>query len=435
VRGAAAIVVARVLNDGCAADDALATAPPLDARDAPLLAALVLGALSWHHRLAWQTDRLLTRPLKPRQTELGALLRIGLLQLQHFRIPDHAAVSATVDAAALLGERGAAGLVNAVLRRFQREREQLDGEMHAALEARFSHPQWIVEWVRRDWPGAWQAILDANNVAAPMWLRVNRQRMTRAAYLDKLRDAGIAARAAPDVDDAVLLEVPQAVETLPGFLAGEVSVQDVAAQRAVAWLDLQPGQRILDACAAPGGKTGHILEVCEAPAEVWAVDRDAQRLSKVGDNLRRLGLTAKLIAGDATRPAQWWDGQPFDRILLDAPCSALGVIRRHPDIKLRRRPADVERAVALQAELLRGLWPLLKAGGRLVYATCTVLKCENDEQIAAFLRATPAAELVRSRGTTLGQSLPGEADGDGFYYAAVLKPQALRTASVSPPQQ
>jgi 16S rRNA (cytosine967-C5)-methyltransferase len=222
---------------------------------------------------------------------------------------------------------------------------------------------------------------------------------------------------------------------LPGFLAGEVSVQDVAAQRAVAWLDLQPGQRILDACAAPGGKTGHILEVCEAPAEVWAVDRDAQRLSKVGDNLRRLGLTAKLIAGDATRPAQWWDGQPFDRILLDAPCSALGVIRRHPDIKLRRRPADVERAVALQAELLRGLWPLLKAGGRLVYATCTVLKCENDEQIAAFLRATPAAELVRSRGTTLGQSLPGEADGDGFYYAAVLKPQALRTASVSPPQQ
>jgi 16S rRNA (cytosine967-C5)-methyltransferase len=165
------------------------------------------------------------------------------------------------------------------------------------------------------------------------------------------------------------------------------------------------------------------------------VDRDPQRLTKVGDNLRRLGLTAKLIVGDATRPTHWWDGQPFDRILLDAPCSALGVIRRHPDIKLRRRPADVERAVALQAELLRGLWPLLKAGGRLVYATCTVLKCENDEQIAAFLRATPAAELVRSRGTTLGQSLPGEADGDGFYYAAVLKPHALRTASVSPPQQ
>jgi 16S rRNA (cytosine967-C5)-methyltransferase len=220
------------------------------------------------------------------------------------------------------------------------------------------------------------------------------------------------------------------VETLPGFAAGEVSVQDVSAQRAAPLLRLAPGQRVLDACAAPGGKTGHILEACAELAEVWAVDRDAARLTRVADNLRRLTLTARLVAGDATTPASWWDGRPFDRILLDAPCSALGVIRRHPDIKVLRRPKDVDRAQALQAELLRALWPLLAPGGLLVYATCTVLRRENEQQIAAFRAAEPAIEPADADASW--RNLPGEAEGDGFYYAWLRKPYALPAASVPP---
>jgi 16S rRNA (cytosine967-C5)-methyltransferase len=432
VRAAAARLVAHVIVDRVAADAALETEAVLVTRDRPLLAALVLGTLRWHHRLEWQAGRLLTRALKPQQAELAALLRVGLLQLQELRVPPHAAVSATVDAAALLGERGATSLVNAVLRRFQRERERLAHDLAQVPEALFSHPVWLIEALRRDWPDDWSRMLTANNVAAPMWLRVNLRRTTRAAYLDELAAAGIGAVSTDAVPSAVRLATPVPIESLPGFAAGDVSVQDVAAQRAAQLLDLAPGQRVLDACAAPGGKTGHILEACEGLAEVWAVDRDAGRLAKVADNLRRLDLAARLVTGDATAPTHWWDGRPFDRILLDAPCSALGVIRRHPDIKVLRRPQDVDRAVRLQAELLRALWPLLAPGGRLVYATCTVLRRENDEQIAAFKRAEPGLDGEVRCGSS--QTLPGEAEGDGFYYAWLVKPPALRTASVSPPQ-
>ena len=223
-----------------------------------------------------------------------------------------------------------------------------------------------------------------------------------------------------------------AVGALPGFRAGEVSVQDLSAQRAAALLALEPGQRVLDACAAPGGKTGHILEALGGAGEVWAVERDAARLERVRDNLERLGLTARLVAGDATAPAAWWDGKLFDRILIDAPCSATGVIRRHPDIKLLRRPADVARAAALQASLLRELWPLLAAGGRLLYATCSVLRRENDEQIAAFRAAEPTIEPAADVASL--QLLPEEARGDGFYYAWLQKPHVSRMPSGVTPQ-
>jgi 16S rRNA (cytosine967-C5)-methyltransferase len=218
-----------------------------------------------------------------------------------------------------------------------------------------------------------------------------------------------------------------AVDDVPGFAAGEVSVQDVAAQRAAALLDLMPGQRVLDACAAPGGKTGHILEATAGLSEVWAVDRDAERLELVGENLERLRSSAKLVAGDATAPEAWWDGRPFDRILLDAPCSALGVIRRHPDIKVLRQPADVDRVVSLQQAMLKALWPLLVEGGLLLYATCTILKRENDGQIAAFRSMEPALEPVPAGRVASNQLLPGEAQGDGFYYAWIRKPHLLRT--------
>jgi 16S rRNA (cytosine967-C5)-methyltransferase len=420
----AAELVARVLDERVAVDDLLPRAE-IAARDRALLGALVFGALRWHYRLEWQAARLLTKPLDPSQRALAALLRVGLLQLQELRIPEHAAVSATVDATALLGLRGARGLVNAVLRRFQRERAELERAALRSEQARFAHPRWLIDAVRADYPEDWQAVLAANNAPAPMWLRVNALRTTRGAYLEQLARAGIAAEPAPDVASALRLAEPVAVDALPGFAAGEVSVQDLSAQRAAELLELAPGQRVLDACAAPGGKTGHILELLAGRGEVWAVDRDAARLARVRDNLERLGLAATLVAGDATVPDDWWDGKPFDRILIDAPCSATGVIRRHPDIKVLRRPADVDRAVGLQARLLRALWPRLAPGGRLVYATCSVLKRENDEQIDAFRAAEPTIEAAP--GVASMQLLPEEARGDGFYYAWLLKPHVLRT--------
>lgn len=429
VRAVAAELVARVLEERIAVDDLL-PADGVAGRDQSLLAALVFGALRWHHRLDWQLARLLSKPLERDQATLAALLRIGLLQLQELRVPEHAAVSATVDAAAVLGLPRARGLVNAVLRRFQREREQL--AQRQSEEARFAHPRWLIDAIRVDYPNDWQAILAANNVPAPMWLRVNLLRTTRLAYLDKLTSAGLAATADPDVGTAVRLEQPSAVEALPGFTDGEVSVQDLSAQRAASLLGLESGQRVLDACAAPGGKTGHILEALGGAGEVWAVDRDGRRLERVRENLDRLKLAATLVAGDAAAPAGWWDGRPFDRILIDAPCSATGVIRRHPDIKVLRRPADVDRAVAVQVRLLEALWPLLAAGGRLVYATCSVLKRENDGQIAAFRAERPTIDAVEAVASL--QLLPEEARGDGFYYACLRKPHALRMPSGLPPQ-
>lgn len=429
VRAAAARVVARVLDERVAADELL-PAEGIAARDEPLAAALVLGSLRWHYRLEWQAQRLLSRPLKRNQSALAALLRIGLLQLQELRVPPHAAVSATVDAAALLGASKAGALVNAVLRRFQRERAALERAALEVDEARFAHPRWLIEAIRKDHPEAWEPILAANNAAPPMWLRVNLGRTTRAAYLERLAAAGLAAASAEDVESAVRLIQPVGVDVLPGFAAGEVSVQDLSAQRAALLLAAAPGQRVLDACAAPGGKTAHILEAAGGECEVWAVDRDEGRLARVRENLDRLGLAAKVVAGDATAPEAWWDGKPFQRILIDAPCSATGVIRRHPDIKVLRRPADVERAVALQARLLRALWPLLAPDGLMLYATCSILERENRAQVAQFLAeelGVAADDAVASL-----QLLPNETGGDGFYYACLRKPHVLRPPSGSP---
>jgi 16S rRNA (cytosine967-C5)-methyltransferase len=420
--------VAHVIDARVPAEESL-PAPGIAARDQPLVAALVFGTLRWHERLEWQCGQLLSRALKPGQSALAALLRVGLLQLQELRIPEHAAVSATVDAAALLGLRRAAPLVNAVLRRYQRERERLELEQARVPRAHFAHPAWLIEAVRADYPEAWERVLDANNEQAPLWLRVNLAATTREAYLAELAARGLAAVTSAEVASAVRLAEPVSVEELPGFAEGRVSVQDVAAQRAAGLLDLEAGQRVLDACAAPGGKTGHILEALGGRGEVWAVDREPRRLTRVGENLERLRLAARVVAGDATAPGEWWDGRPFDRILLDAPCSAVGVIRRHPDIKLLRRPADVARVVTLQGQMLRALWPLLAPGGRLVYATCTVLKRENETQIATFCGAEPTARLVGQH-----QLLPGEAQGDGFYYAWLHKADVPRPSSGPAPQ-
>ncbi|MBN1241039.1 MAG: 16S rRNA (cytosine(967)-C(5))-methyltransferase, partial [Gammaproteobacteria bacterium] len=308
VRAEAAKITVRVARDGASLDDALAALPDLAERDAALVRALAFGACRWHHRLEWQAGRLLSRPLARRDAALAALIRIGLLQLQTMRVPDHAAVSATVEAAPLVGASRAKGLVNAVLRRFLRERGDLDRRMAGVPAARYSHPEWLIDAVRSDWPEAWEAILDANNVPPPMWLRVNARRADRDDYVRRLAEVGIEAEASPLGAAAVLLAEPRPMSQLPGYESGEVSVQDAAAQLAAELLDPAPGDRVLDACAAPGGKTAHVLERCPDLRELWALDRDASRLETVRTTLARLGLAAKLVHADATKPAEWWDG-------------------------------------------------------------------------------------------------------------------------------
>jgi 16S rRNA (cytosine967-C5)-methyltransferase len=382
---------------------------------------LLYGSLRWHHRLQWQVGELLTRALAPKDAELAALLRVGLTQLQATRIPTHAAVSATVEASGLLGVGHARGLVNAVLRRFLRERDALLGRGDLVEEAHFSHPAWLIAAIRADWVENWRSLLAANNAPPPMWLRVNARGAERAAYLARLREDGIDATATSSVASGILLSEPCPTKSLPGYESGDVSVQDGAAQLAAGFLNLRAGLHVLDACAAPGNKTAHLLESCPGLGAVVALDRDAERLDSVRENLARLGLEATLLHADALAPRDWWDGRAFDRILLDAPCSALGVIRRHPDIKILRTPDEVERAVDLQARLLDALWPLLAPGGRLVYATCTVLRRENGAQIEGFLERTPDAALTGPGPQGALQILPGEADMDGFYYACLDK--------------
>jgi 16S rRNA (cytosine967-C5)-methyltransferase len=383
-------------------------------RDTALLRALVTGAVRWHHRLAWQLGQLLTRPLAAKDRELAALLRIGLLQLQEMRVPDHAAVAETVAAATLIKRRHSKPLINAVLRGFLRERESLARAMLDVPEARHSHPQWLIDAISADWPGNADAIFEANNTQAPLTLRINTTRTTVQSYLEMLTAAGIEYMTYADAPVAVDLPAARPASAIPGFTAGLVSIQDRSAQRAVAFLDLRPGLRVLDACAAPGGKTAHILESCRSLAEVVAIDIDADRLATLRANLSRLGLSATVLGGDAAAPEQWWDGQAFDRILVDAPCTAVGVIRRHPDIKLHRSPGDIPELVASQHRLLQCLWPLLRPGGRLVYAACSILRAETDGQVDQFVAERKDAIVEGQE-----QRLTGEANSDGFYYACL----------------
>ncbi len=431
VRAVAAKLNAQIVRDGQTLDSALAEPAGLPERDLPLLRALLYGSIRWHHRLAWQLDRLLTRRLGRgrRDTELAALIRLGLFQLQRLRVPDHAAVSATVDAAALIGAGRGRGLVNAVLRRFRREERQLDLAMADAPEALWSHPRWLIDAIANDWQESAESILNANNARPPMWLRVNTLRVSVDDYAATLAESGIATQRHEAVPAALLLEEAVPAASLPGYAEGRVWVQDAAAQLAAKFLDLQPGQRVLDACAAPGGKTAHMLEACPELAEVVALDRAEDRLGIAADNLARLGHSATLHACDAADTEAWWDGRPFDRILVDAPCSAIGVVRRHPDIKVLRRESDLDAVGRLQARLLERLWPLLRSGGRLVYATCTVLKRENHARVERFLQATPDAALAGGSSRGHRQLLPGEANMDGFYYACLNKRNAQQGSS------
>lgn len=434
VRAAAATAVDAVVTQGRSLDDALADAKGrLRAEDLPLLRQLAYGTLRRHFRLRSWARQLIDRPLRRRDSVIEALVAVGLFQLAESRVPDHASVSLTVDAARQLRRPKYAPLVNAVLRNFRRR--GVAGGEPPDDESRFDHPEWLIRRLSADWPDRWREILAANNERAPMWLRVNRRRMTRERYLEHLAASGAANEEdalLPGFDQAIRLATPRPVAELPGFDSGRVSVQDAAAQLAAPWLLAGDGRNILDACAAPGGKAGHLLELAGDGAALTALDISADRLLVAAANLSRLGLTATLKAADASLPEDWWDGRLYDRILLDAPCSGTGVIRRHPDIKLLRRESDIEGLARLQETLLNALWPLLAPGGRLLYATCSVLARENDGVVGRFLgkrsdanedKVLPNYNIrdVMYPKPSGFQVFPGDRGLDGFYYACLAK--------------
>jgi len=422
----AASVVSAVLAEGVNADEALARQAQVPQRAA--IHAVALGTLRWYLRLAPAVLPMLSRSEANTDARLRALLVSAVHQLEYSAHAPATTVAAAVDAARLLGLGRAAGLINAILRRYLRERAARLAAVDGDLAMRTAHPEWLVSALAAAWPGEVESILAADNQHPPMCLRVDSARLPIAEYLETLSAAGLRGERVAGIEHAVTLEQAPALSELPGFAEGLVSVQDSSAQLAAVLLDPQPGERVLDACAAPGGKTGALLEL-GGGIELTALDSDAQRLDRVADNLKRLGREARLVHADLTAPPAWWDGRTFDAILLDAPCSGTGVIRRHPDIKLLRRASDIQGFAARQLELLRGCWPLLRPGGRLLYVTCSVLPAENSAVVAALAgaqagvaeRPLPAAQ-TRSpplRRCPQGwQMLPG-AGGDGFYYACL----------------
>ncbi|MBH1894900.1 16S rRNA (cytosine(967)-C(5))-methyltransferase RsmB [Serratia marcescens] len=422
LRSIAAKAIGQVLDQGQSLSTVLpALQTTISDKDRGLLQELCFGTLRVLPQLEWCIQQLMAKPLTGKQRTLHYLLMVGLYQLLYTRIPAHAVLAETVEGAVALKRPQLKGLINGVLRQFQRQQEELL-QRAANNDSRYLHPSWLLKRLQQAYPTNWEQIVDANNQKPPMWLRVNRLHHTREAYLQLLTDAGIAAELHADYADAVRLLAPCAVTDLPGFADGWVTVQDASAQGCVDLLDPQDGEQILDLCAAPGGKTTHILEAAPK-AHVMAVDIDEQRLARVKENLQRLRLHAEVKLGDGRTPQQWCGDKQFDRILLDAPCSATGVIRRHPDIKWLRRDRDIAELAALQADILEAVWPHLKSGGVMVYATCSILPDENSSQIAAFLQRHADAKLVETGDSQRPgrQNIPHPEDGDGFFYAKLIK--------------
>lgn len=421
--------------------DSLSTSLPKQLEKVPdqdrgLLQELCFGTLRWLTQLEGVRNQLLSKPLKTKDRDLDLLLLVGLYQLHYMRIPAHAAINETVQGAVALKKDWAKGVLNGCLRRFQRESESLFAALERSDAARLAHPNWLLTHLKEDWPQQWQAIAEANNLHPPMTLRVNHRQSNRDNYLAQLTDLGIAATACAYSPDGIQLEKALDVTSLPGFAEGRISVQDEAAQLSAQLLQLESGQRVLDACCAPGGKTAHMLER-EPGLSVVAVDSEARRLERVEENFQRLGLSAELHCSDVTALDNWWDGKAFDRILLDAPCSATGVIRRHPDIKWLRRKADIPALAELQQSMLHLLWKTLKPGGIMVYATCSVLALENSDNIKQFLSGSDAQligpkEAAFGIDTGFGQQLLPQSQGhDGFFYAVLQKPAQQGSATES----
>lgn len=422
LRGIAAQLVEQVIDKGQSLSTVLPQAQrQLADKDRALLQELSFGVIRFLPQLDHIILQLMDKPMKGKQRVIHYLLMVGIYQLKHTRVPPHAALAETVQAAVSLKRQSFKGLINGVLRTYQRRQSEFTFE-HAADSVKYLHPSWFINRIKAAWPDEWVSIVEANNSRPPMWLRVNALHHSRDDWLNMLQEAGFSATTTPLSPQALRLEKPVGVTLLPGFHDGWITVQDLSAQRCSLYLDPQPGEKILDICAAPGGKTTHILELARN-AEVTAVDIDEQRLARVAENLERLNLTATLICGDGRYPDQWLDDQRFDRILLDAPCSATGVIRRHPDIKWLRRDNDIAELALLQKEIFEAAWKRLKSGGTLLYATCSILPEENSRQVADFIAShSDASHVALPEGTDQGlQVLPSELGGDGFFYAKLIK--------------
>lgn len=430
VRALAAKVLNQVVEQGVSLSQALPAAQQeLSAKDKALLQMLCYGVLRTLPRLDFFCRSLMNKPLKGKQRALHFLILVGIYQLLYTRIPSHAAVGETVNGAKALKKPALKGMVNGVLRSFLREQDQLISKADQQDTLVYCHPSWLVKRLQSAYGNERATeIMNNNNQQAPMWLRVNARHHSRDEYQALLNDAELGSEKAQDAENshALCLQKATDVYKLPGFEDGWVSVQDGAAQLAAHYLDAQPGELILDACAAPGGKTVHMLELQPKIKQMVAVDADDKRLLRVKENLQRLKLTAKVIHGDASEPDSWWKGEMFDRILCDAPCSATGVIRRHPDIRWLRRDSDIAELVSLQKRILNALWEKLKPGGILLYATCSILPDENELQVKAFLECRTDATLIalsqQYNNQSIGrQLLPNEAAMDGFYYAKLQK--------------
>lgn len=422
LRAIAAKALGSVLDQGQSLSTVLpALSKEVSEKDRALLQELCFGVLRVLPQLEWYIQQLMAKVLTGKQRPLHYLIMVGIYQLVYTRIPPHAALAETVNGAVALKRPQLKGLINGVLRQFQRQEDQLK-ERAQNNECRFLHPSWLLKRLQQAYPQQWESIVDANNQRPPMWLRVNRLHHSRDEYLALLAKAEINAFAHPQFPDAICLEEASPVGRLPGFEQGWVTVQDASAQHCVDLLDPQNGEQILDLCCAPGGKTTHILEAAPK-AHVLAVDVDENRLKRVKENLHRLQQQAEVKCGDGRHPEKWCGDKQFDRILLDAPCSATGVIRRHPDIKWLRRDRDIAELAALQEEIIEAIWPHLKSGGVMVYATCSVLPEENAQQMREFLSRHPEAQLMITgdQKNPGQQHLPHAQDGDGFFYAKLIK--------------
>ncbi|MEZ3501746.1 16S rRNA (cytosine(967)-C(5))-methyltransferase RsmB [Pantoea sp. KPR_PJ] len=422
LRSLSAQLIERVIDKGESLSAILPGAQKkLADKDGALLQELCFGVLRTLPQLEALIGKLMARPLTGKQRVLHYLIMVGLYQLLYTRVPAHAALAETVAGAEVLKRTNLKGVINGVLRQFQRQQAELIADV-AQGPQKHLHPAWLLQRLQKAWPDNWQHIVDANNQRPPMWLRVNRQHHSRDAWLALLNENEKTAFADDQAPDALRLASPAPVSQLPGFVDGWVTVQDLSAQRCALLLAPQNGEQILDLCAAPGGKTTHILEIAPE-AQVMAVDVDDQRLLRVKENLQRLNLQAEVKQGDGREPQKWCGDRLFDRILLDAPCSATGVIRRHPDIKWLRRDRDIAELASLQRDILDAIWPRLKPGGTLLYATCSVLPEENQMQIQAFLsrHADAHAETLPGGKTDGLQVFPTVEGGDGFFYAKLVK--------------
>lgn len=410
---------------------AKSAADVLEGRERALAMELVNGVLRWYWKLDYLLNQFLQKPLRNKEQEIKLLMLMALYELVELSTPDYAVVNEAVSASKALGKQWAKGMINAVLRAFIRDQQACLEKMASNQEAFYSHPYWLIALLKQDWPQHWQSILQANNQRPPLWLRVNAQHHSREAYQALLQAQAIASSLHPFAPQALKLEQGIDVTSLPGFAQGQVSVQDAGAQLAANLLDVHKGRRVLDLCAAPGGKTCHVLELEPGIASMTAVELEESRMNRVRENLQRLNLQAELIVADAGDASTWWDGKPFDRIMVDAPCSATGVIRRHPDIKTLRREEDIIALAETQQRILQQAWQMLAPGGQLLYVTCSVLRRENEARIEQLLATHPDAveqSLIEPGASEWGiackhgrQLLPGENDNDGFYFCRLGK--------------